>query len=131
MEFFRPAALERLCGIYGLEEGTKRFCLVNAFLSAVPRGQRIIPPPEVDEALHELLAARDGTGNFELVKMEHVLIKPTDPQVSVGFTSRGKTFARLTGHLPHISRNVVKRGSLQISLDAVYNQPACYVRVAA
>lgn len=130
-EFFRPEARERLCAIFGAEDGAKRYSLVNAFLNAMPRDRRIIPPPEVDEALHELLAARDGVGTFELVKMEHVIIKPIDPEVRPGFTSVGKTFRQLEGHMAHRSRNVVQRGSLQISPSATYRQPACSVLIAA
>lgn len=152
---FKPEARERLMVIFGAKHGAEMFDRMDAFCTMVREsGEALLVPPDVDQALHEVLSVRpclelvpvvqheefpvDGPPSVEMehlaAPVEHMLA-PIDgaevddsPRASVGRTMA--ELVEIDGYRDLAARTfeVFDRHGFVAGDGECYDQPACTLR---
>lgn len=143
---FKPEARTRLMVIFGAEKGAKMFDRLDHFCTiARESGEKLIVPPDVDIALHEVLSVRpplELTGaNLEHLAMEHIeapaemehMLAPAGDQPHA---TVGKTMAELVDLDDYRERaqktlKVLAEHNFTAEGGNRYDQPACTLGYAA
>jgi len=124
--FFRNEAKDRL-EVLNPGQGEAAWLMIEGFLRIAQENREVplVVPPEIDQHLHEVLAARDGKGNT-LQRKDFRLSHAVNVELP---HSRGRRLRDLDHPLVHRTLQILESAKWQFSQDQVYTQQACVVKV--
>lgn len=123
-QYFSREAQERVLNIFP-NDGAHQFSQLVKFISIVAKRPNtpFVVPPERDQCLHEILAARDSNGNvLERIRLCHIL------SANLGNT-KGKTLIELESPVAIETCNVLIEEGFIFNTQQPFSQPACTLTV--